>query len=64
MLEMSKTVLKKVSFDRKLFKKELTKCRRWLKQEEMLLLKAWCIATFGSTHMDLIMDVFDSVSHT
>ena len=62
MLEMSKTVLERVSFDRNLFKKELLKTKKWLKKDELTILKAWCITTFGASHLDLIIDVFGSVS--
>ena len=60
MLEMCKTVLERVSFDRRLFEKELIKTKRWLKKDELNTLKAWCITTFGASHLDVIMDVFDS----
>lgn len=59
MLEMSKYILKKVSFDKRLFRKELLKSLRWLKKEEALLLKSWCLATFGSTYANLIKEVFE-----
>lgn len=59
---MSKTVLQRVSFDKRLFKKELIKTKRWLKKEELNTLKVWCITTFGASHLDLIIDVFDSIS--
>ena len=58
MLEMTKTVLRKVSFDRNLFRKELLKAKRWLAQEELPVLKAWCLATFAGTHDDLVLEVF------
>ncbi len=58
MLHLSKSVLKKVSFDRKLFKKELIKAKRWLRKEEQLLLRAWCLATFAGTYDDVIMEIF------
>lgn len=60
MYEMSKKVLSRVSFDRRLFRKELLKFRRWLKPKESLMLKAWCLATFGHMHRDIIMEVFES----
>lgn len=63
MLEMSKTILEKVSFDRFLFRKELAKAIRWIKPDETLLLKAWCIATFGHVYGDVIRDVFKSVTN-
>ena len=39
MLEFSKIVLKKVSFDKKLFKKELRKSAMWLSKSDMIILK-------------------------
>ena len=48
MLEMTKLVLQRVSFDSHLFKKELLKALKWLKKEEAIALQAWCIATFGN----------------
>lgn len=58
MYEFSKKVLQKVSFDKALFRKELTKAKKWLKQEESLMLKAWCLANFGHLYADTIMDVY------
>jgi hypothetical protein len=58
MMELSKQVLEKVSFDSRLFKKELVKARRWLGQHDQLLLKAWCLATFGHQYKDIILEVF------
>jgi hypothetical protein len=60
MLEMSKMILEKVSFDRFLFKKELMKAVRWVKPDEALLLKAWCLATFGHLYGDVIREVYKS----
>ncbi len=60
MLEMSKQILQKVSFDRKLFKKELKKSLRWIKPHEHVQLKLWCLATFGTVYRDLIIEVFES----
>ncbi len=62
MYELSKKVLTRVSFDRRLFKKELLKSKRWLKPKESLMLKAWCLATFGHMHKDIIQEVFESIS--
>jgi hypothetical protein len=58
MMEFSKHVLQKVSFDQRLFKKELIKARRWLGQHDQLVLKAWCLATFGHLYRDVIIEVF------
>jgi len=59
MMEFSKQVLQKVSFDRRLFKKELIKARRWVGQHDQLVLKAWCLATFGHVYKDVIVEVFE-----
>ena len=60
MLELSKKILEKVSFDRKLFRKELKKSLNWLKPNEQILLKTWCLATFGATYNEVITEVFES----
>lgn len=62
MLEFSKTILKSVSFDKFLFRKELKKMLLWAKPDEALLLKAWCIGTFGHMYGDVIREVFRSVT--
>lgn len=60
MFELSKQVLQKVSFDRVLFRKELKKAIRWIKTDERLLLKAWCLASFGHVYKDMIQEVFEA----
>jgi hypothetical protein len=60
MMEFSKQVLQKVSFDQRLFKKELIKARKWVGQGDQLVLKAWCLATFGHLYKDVIVEVFKS----
>lgn len=62
MLEMSKKILQNVSFDKSLFRKELSKALSWIKADEALLLKAWCIATFGHVYGDVITDAFRSIT--
>lgn len=57
-MELSQQVLQKVSFDPRLFRKELMKAARWVGQRDQLLLKAWCLATFGHQYKDVILDVF------
>jgi hypothetical protein len=61
MLELTKTVLTKVSFDRVLFRKELVKATKWLKKDELLLLQVWCLGKFAGTYDDLIREVFTSM---
>lgn len=60
MLELSKQILQKVSFDRILFKKELKKAYQWVKPSERLDLKVWCLITFGIAYKELILEVFES----
>lgn len=59
MLEFSKNILQKVSFDRFLFEKELRKALKWIRKEEVTVLKTWCLATFGATYGDVISNVFE-----
>lgn len=47
MLNYVKTVLTRVSFDARLFEKELRKAIRLLIAEEVQELRKWCYATFG-----------------
>jgi len=62
MLDMSKTILEKVSFDKKLFRKELSKAVKWLKPDEKMMLKVWALTTFGHLYKDVILDVYKSVT--
>ena len=62
MLEFNKQVLEKVIFDKILFRKELTKAVKWLKGDERLLLKVWCLTTFGSQYRDIIIEVYKNVT--
>jgi hypothetical protein len=55
MLELCKKVLLKVSFDRLLFRKELSKAIRWVSKEELILLKNWCMEQFGPRYRELIL---------
>ena len=58
MLEFSKQILLKVSFDRNLFHKELKKSINWLQNDEIEKLKIWCRSSF-IIYKDLIVEVFD-----
>jgi hypothetical protein len=58
MLEYSKIVLEKVSFNRDLFKKELEKSKRSLKDEEILLLQHWCTRSFQEKYPDILGEAF------
>lgn len=59
MLEYTKTVLEKVSFNRELFKKELEKSKKSLKDDEVILLLSWCNNSFIEKYPDIISEVFD-----
>jgi hypothetical protein len=58
MLEYTKLILRKVSFSRELFGKELKKSIKWLKKEEVVALQAWCLVTFGDRYGDIIQQTF------
>ena len=62
MLEFSKNILTKVSFDKVLFRKELVKALKYLKPNETLLLKVWLLATFGQVYREVIIEVYRSVT--
>ncbi len=47
MLEYTKLILEKVSFDRRLFEKELKKAIRYLIEPELRELELWCMERFG-----------------
>ena len=61
MLEFSKKILSKVSFDRNLFRKELQKSARWMNKRDIMLLKIWALTSF-SQYKDIILEVFDNLS--
>ena len=61
MLEFSKNILNKVSFDKNLFRKELQKSKSWLNKQEGITLKVWSLATF-SEYKNTILEVFDQLS--
>lgn len=59
MLELSKNILKKVSFDADLFKKELKKALTWITDlEDLSKFREWCIQEFGKVYPHLITQVF------
>ena len=61
MFEMSKLILQRVSFDMKLFRKELLKALKWLQPKERTLLYGWCLANFGM-YRDIVIEVFHTVT--
>jgi hypothetical protein len=48
MLDYSKLILEKVSFDPLLFKKELKKFKQWLSASERKALIKWCLEKYPS----------------
>ena len=60
MLKYCKTILKRVSFDKHLFKKELKKAIGWLNQSEKIILKTWCL-TYMSKYKDTIIKSFQDL---
>ncbi len=62
MFELSKKILEKVSFDKMLFRKELKKAIAWIQPSEKVLLKVWCLTTYGQLYAEDIMEVFGNVA--
>lgn len=60
MLEFSKKILEKVSFDKRLFKKELQKSVIWINKHETAALKIWAL-TYFSHYKETIQEVFEKV---
>ncbi len=58
MLEYFKTILSKVSFDRKLFEKELKKAIKSLVPDELRDLKKWCYDKFGHIYGNVLEEQF------
>ncbi len=58
MLNYVKTVLTKVSFDARLFEKELRKAISVLIAEEIRELKNWCYTRFGGEHEAILNRCF------
>ncbi len=61
MLEYIKTILQKVSFDRNLFEKELSKAIRMLIPKEVRQLKRWCYAQYGKMYRIVLNRCFARV---
>lgn len=59
MLELTKKILKTVSFDALLFQKELNKALKWITDaEEIKKFQEWCIIEFGSIYPLVIRKAF------
>ena len=57
-LDYVKVILQKVSFDAKLFEKELRKAIKTLVTDEIKELRAWCSEQFGMMYNQLIEKCF------
>jgi hypothetical protein len=62
MLDLSKTVLEKVSFDKTLFRKELTKAIERIQPNEKTQLRVWCLDAFGEEYQPEIAEAFNNIS--
>ena len=60
MLSYVKSVLVRVSFDARLFEKELKKAINMLIADEVQELKRWCYTTFGNQHEMILKRCFVS----
>lgn len=60
--EYLKMILQKVSFDAKLFEKELKKGIQQLLPEEVKQLKAWCYEQFGKLYRRILKRCFATVN--
>ncbi len=59
MLDYVKLILEKVSFDRRLFEKELQKGIKQLVPGEVKQLKDWCYTRFGSVYRNILNRIFN-----
>lgn len=60
-LDYVKVILQKVSFDAKLFEKELSKAIKTLLAEEIKELRTWCSEQFGIMYNQLIDKCFSKI---
>jgi hypothetical protein len=58
MLEYTKIILQKVSFDSYLFNKELYKAFYQLEREDLNDLYVWSVNSFGDVYPEIIQKVF------
>jgi hypothetical protein len=61
MLEYTKMILQKVSFDRLLFVKELQKGLNWLTPDEIKVLYNWLVSNFTEPYNDDIQVIFNEL---
>ena len=59
MLELTKKILTKVSFDALLFQKELFKALKWITDSnDIKKFQEWCISEFSTLHPTIIKQAF------
>ena len=58
MLDFCKTVLPRVSFDRRLFAKELKKSFKWLSREDAETLRQWAMVQCRLKYAQLVASSF------
>ena len=62
MLDLTKKILRGVSFDAQLFQKELYKALKWITDaEEVKRFQEWCIQEFGAKYPVIISNAFQRV---
>jgi hypothetical protein len=61
MLEYTKTIMQKVSFNKFLLQKELGKALKWLNQQEREELAKWTRNNFGPLYEDLLKEEKEEV---
>jgi hypothetical protein len=59
MLELSKKILSKVSFDRSLFRKELAKSLNWIHSKEKTMFQIWVLSKFGKKYKKYILEIYN-----
>jgi len=59
MLEQTKLVLANVSFDFRLFRKELVKAVKWLNPSEIEALKDWCYQNFSDKFNEIASELLN-----
>jgi len=62
MLEYAKGHLPKVSWNKRLFRKELNKCLKWIEPEEVHELREWCYKNFKSQYPDVLEEAFENIA--
>lgn len=63
MVELVKTILIKVSFDKLLFQRELRKGLEWIDKKDRKEFEEWCYARFRDQHKDVLDILFKKKNH-